>query len=157
MYLETTNRHQANNPPLAPLGSIYGVPHIPAEPVHLPQSRIPRTEQDVIDLILLDDLFVGQALTALNAEQTPKEQLYKVTEVPNRVGFSRADAKRLGGMADSVLAGRSLSSADLAHCREIQPNGRPYMAKYRGQILSLLGDQDPQAPAQENSKREVRQ
>jgi hypothetical protein len=100
---------------------------------------------------------VDQALLALYNEQPWYEQLYKRTKAANGRGFSKADAAKLGRMAETLLMGRNLSSADLAFCRHISGSGQPYLAKYRIQILSLLGHQEPEAPAQENAKPEVRQ
>jgi hypothetical protein len=87
---------------------------------------------------------LGQVLLTLYDQQTWDEQLYKRTKADNRIGFSKANAARLGRMAETLLVGRNLPSADLVYCRETLRNGLPRLAKYRGQILSLLGHQELQ-------------
>jgi hypothetical protein len=108
------------------------------------RRRVPWTEAEVIDGIRHRDDVVTWALTSLYDQQPQREKNLKQAIAGDGVGFSKANAATLGRMAEAVLAGRPLSSANFEYCRERLKNGLPRLAKYRKQLLRLLNQ-----PAQE--------
>ena len=113
----------------------------PAE-VQIPQHDLPQaqnwptSEQDVVERIWRDDEYVAQAIIALYQRQENKEKAQRKTISRNRVGFSAADVKLFSLMSERLLAGHSLSSDELAICREPMKNGLPRLAKYRRQLAN---------------------
>jgi hypothetical protein len=102
---------------------------------HRPGSRLFR-EAEIVARICRDDWFLEQCILAIYAFQDIEERSEGRTKFKNRIGFSAADAKLFGPMAEKILAGDPLSPAQLAICRRLDGN-MPRLGRYRGQLLKI--------------------
>jgi hypothetical protein len=99
-------------------------------------NTTPTSKQDVVDLILRDPEYVECYILFLYHRQEGDEKARHKTIHGNGVGFNAADGGLLTSMAERLLSGYSLSSDDLAACREPTKKGKPRLAKYWRQLLN---------------------
>lgn len=106
------------------------------------------TEEKVARLLASNNVAVENALLHLFKRQTASERKTEQTHNHNKIGFSAADASFYTRLAKRVLArrkegapkGKALTDREFAALRRNMKNGRPRIAKYSKQLLSVIAE-----------------